>query len=203
LIGAVNTIVRRGERLIGHNTDAGGFLRAFREGTGGRVRGERFLVLGAGGAARAVVNALAMAGARGIAIVNRSADRALELVRRGRRAFPDVEWSAPGVRSLPSAREVYAVIQCTSLGLRPGDPSPLPREWLEPRLIVYDLIYHTPTALLRDAQRLGARHAGGLGMLLHQGALAFTLWTGRQAPVAVMKRALRRQDWGSPARRRE
>lgn len=194
LIGAVNTIVRRGERLIGHNTDAGGFLRAFREGTGGRVRGERFLVLGAGGAARAVVNALAMAGARGIAIVNRSGDRALELIRRGRRAFPDVEWSAPGVRSLPSAREVYAVIQCTSLGLRPGDPSPLPREWLEPRLIIYDLIYHAPTALLRDAQRLGARHAGGLGMLLHQGALAFTLWTGRQAPVAVMKRALRRQD---------
>lgn len=193
LIGAVNTIVRRGQRLIGHNTDAGGFLRAFREDTGGRVRGERFLVLGAGGAARAVAIALAMAGARGIAIVNRSGDRALELVRRGRRAFPDMEWSAPGVRSLPTARDVYAVIQCTSLGLRPGDPSPLPREWLEPRLIVYDLIYHAPTALLRDAQGLGARHAGGLGMLLHQGALAFTLWTGRRAPVAVMKRALRRQ----------
>jgi shikimate dehydrogenase len=194
LIGAVNTIVRRGERLIGHNTDAGGFLRAFREDTGGRVRDERFLVLGAGGAARAVVIALAMAGARSIAIVNRSVDRALGLIRRGRRAFPDVEWSAPGVRSLPSARDVDAVIQCTSLGLRPGDPSPLPREWLEPRLIVYDLIYNVPTALLRDAQRLGARHAGGQGMLLHQGALAFTLWTGRQAPVAVMKGALRRQE---------
>jgi shikimate dehydrogenase len=184
LIGAVNTIVRRGERLIGHNTDAGGFLRAFREDTGGH-----FLVLGAGGAARAVVVALAMAGARSIAVVNRSAGRALDLIRRGRRAFPGVEWSAPTVRALPSAREVRAVIQCTSVGLHPGDPSPLPREWLEPWLIVYDLVYNIPTALLRDAKRVGARHAGGLGMLLHQGALAFTLWTARKAPIAVMRRA--------------
>jgi shikimate dehydrogenase len=191
LTGAVNTIVRRGERLIGHNTDAGGFLRAFREDTGGVVRGGTFLVLGAGGAARAVVVALAMAGARNIAVVNRTAGRALGLIRRGRRAFPEVEWSAPPVRSLPSAREVRAVIQCTSVGLHPGDPSPLPRHWLDPRLIVYDLIYNAPTALLRDAKSVGARHAGGLGMLLHQGALAFTLWTGRKAPIAVMRRALR------------
>jgi shikimate dehydrogenase len=61
---------------------------------------------------------------------------------------------------------------------------------LEPRLVVYDLIYHTPTALLRDAEAVGARCAGGLGMLLHQGAMAFALWTGRKAPVAVMQRAL-------------
>ncbi len=194
LIGAVNTIVRRGERLIGHNTDAGGFLRAFREDTGGQVRGGNFLVLGAGGAARAVAVALAMAGARGIAVVNRSQDRALGLVRRGQREFPEVEWSAPAVRSLPSARGVRAVIQCTSLGLRPGDPSPLPRAWLDSRLIVYDLIYNAPTALLRDAKTVGARHAGGLGMLLHQGALAFTLWTGRRAPIAVMRRTLRVED---------
>jgi shikimate dehydrogenase len=190
LIGAVNTIVRRGERLIGYNTDAGGFLRAFREDTGVRVRGGDFLVLGAGGAARAVVVALAMAGARGIAVVNRSAGRARGLIRRLRPAFPGVEWSTPPPRSLPSARGVRGVIQCTSIGMRPGDPSPVPREWLEPRLVVYDLIYHAPTTLLRDAESVGARCAGGLGMLLHQGAMAFALWTGRKAPIAVMRRAL-------------
>jgi shikimate dehydrogenase len=190
LIGAVNTIVRRGERLIGYNTDAGGFLRALRDDTGVRVRGGRFVVLGAGGAARAVSVALAMAGARGIAVVNRSGWRARGLIRRLRSAFPAVEWSAPPPRSLPSARGLRGLIQCTSVGLRPGDPSPVPREWLEPRLVVYDLIYHTPTALLRDAEAVGARCAGGLGMLLHQGAMAFALWTGRKAPVAVMQRAL-------------
>lgn len=190
LIGAVNTIVRRGERLIGYNTDAGGFLRAFREDTGVTARGGNFLVLGAGGAARAVVVALALAGARSIAVVNRSAGRAQGLIRRVRSAFPDVQWSAPPAGSLPAARGVRAVIQCTSVGMRPGDPSPLPREWLEPRLVVYDLIYHAPTALLRDAKRVGARHAGGLGMLLHQGAMAFALWTGRRAPIDVMRRAL-------------
>lgn len=190
LIGAVNTIVRRGERLIGYNTDAGGFLHAFREDTGARVRGGRFLVLGAGGAARAVIVALAMAGARGIAVANRSPRRAREVIRRLRPAFPAVEWSTPSLRSLPSARGVRGVIQCTSVGMRPGDPSPVPRDWLEPHLVVYDLIYHAPTILLRDAESVGARCAGGLGMLLHQGAMAFTLWTRRKAPLAVMRRAL-------------
>lgn len=190
LIGAVNTIVRRGERLIGHNTDAAGFLRAFREDTEVLVRGGHFVVLGAGGAARAVVVALAMAGARGIAVVNRSARRARGLIRRLGPSFPTVEWSTPGPRSLPPSRSVRGLIQCTSVGMRPGDPSPVPRQWLDARLAVYDLIYHRPTALLRDAKFVGARCAGGLGMLLHQGALSFRLWTGRNAPVEVMRRAL-------------
>ncbi len=190
LIGAVNTIVRRGDRLLGYNTDAGGFLRAFREDTGVSVRGGDFLVVGAGGAARAVVVALAMAGARRIAVMNRSPERARGLIRRVRSAFPGVAWSALSPGSPPEPGGVRAVIQCTSVGMRPGDPSPLPREWLAPRPAVYDLIYHAPTALLRDAQRAGARYAGGLGMLLHQGAMAFALWTGRRAPIDVMRRAL-------------
>jgi shikimate dehydrogenase len=189
-IGAVNTIVRRGDRLIGYNTDAKGFLRAFREDTGVTVRGGTFLVLGAGGAARAVVVALAMAGARSVMVMNRSAGRARGLIRRVGRAFPGTWLTALSARSLPEAREFRGVIQCTSVGMRPGDPSPLPRAWLDPRLVVYDLIYHAPTALLRDAKGVGARHAGGLGMLLHQGAMAFTLWTGRRAPLDVMRRAL-------------
>lgn len=194
LIGAVNTLVRRGGRLIGHNTDAGGFLRAFREDTKVAVRGGRFLVLGAGGAARAVAAALALAGAHAVVVANRTPGRAAALVRRFRRTLPRVRWAVASLDAPPPAAQFRAVVQCTSLGLRPTDPSPLPAGWLEPGVAVYDLIYHAPTRLLREAEAVGAICAGGLGMLLHQGALAFTLWTGRRAPIEVMRRALLGQD---------
>jgi shikimate dehydrogenase len=115
------------------------------------------------------------------------------MVRRFQRLFPDVQWTVMTPASLPDPAGIRAVIQCTSVGLRPDDPSPLPRGWLTPRVAVYDLVYHAPTALLREADKVGARSAGGLGMLLHQGALAFTLWTGRRAPVEVMRSALRKE----------
>jgi shikimate dehydrogenase len=194
VIGAVNTIVRRGVRLIGHNTDAQGFLRAFREDTGVTVRGGRFLVVGAGGAARAVVAALAMSGARSVTVANRSTARARGMIARFRRLFPGVQWAVTSLGAPPAAVGIRAVIQCTSVGMRPDDPSPLPRGWLSPAVAVYDLVYNAPTALLREADAVGARCAGGLGMLLHQGALAFALWTGRRAPLDVMRRALVPED---------
>ena len=190
IIGAVNTIVCRDGRLIGHNTDARGFLRSLREDTGVTVKGGRFLVVGAGGAARAVAVGLAMSGARAVVVANRSVSRAHGMVRRLRRLFPAVEWMGRPLEALPSARTMRAVIQCTSVGMRSDDPSPVPLHWLEPQVAVYDLIYHARTALVREAQAIGAPCAGGLGMLLHQGALAFTLWTGRRPPVEVMRRAL-------------
>lgn len=190
IIGAVNTIVRRNGRLIGHNTDAGGFLRSLREDTGVTVKGGRFLVVGAGGAARAVAAGLAVSGARGVVIVNRSVHRARGMVRKLRRLFPAVEWMGRPLDELPDARTVRAVIQCTSVGMRPDDPSPIPVQWLDPRVAVYDLIYHTRTALVRKAHAVGAPCAGGLGMLVHQGARAFALWTGRRPPIEVMRRAL-------------
>ncbi|MFZ5864119.1 MAG: shikimate dehydrogenase [Nitrospirota bacterium] len=190
IIGAVNTIVCRDGRLIGQNTDARGFLRSLREDTGVTVRGGRFLVVGAGGAARAVAAGLAMSGARAVVVANRSTSRAQGLVRRFRRLFPGVEWVGRSLEALPPARTLRAVIQCTSVGMRPEDGSPVPIHWLEPRVAVYDLIYHTPTALLRRARALGSACAGGVGMLLHQGALAFTVWTGRRPPIQVMRRAL-------------
>jgi len=82
------------------------------------------------------------------------------------------------------------VIQATSVGMAPGDPSPLPATWLGGSVAVYDLVYGAPTALLRAARARRVPHAGGLGMLVHQGALAFTIWTGRRAPVDVMRAAL-------------
>ncbi|MBI3608674.1 MAG: shikimate dehydrogenase [Nitrospirae bacterium] len=191
LIGAVNTIHLYEGRLVGYNTDARGFLRAFREDTGVSVRGGRFLVLGAGGAARAVVVALALGGARAVTIANRSVPKARQLVRRFRRLFPSLDWSVvTSFRALPPSRTFRGVVQATSVGMRSDDPSPLPVEWLNRSLVVYDLVYSGPTMLLKAAEDVGARHAGGLGMLVHQGALAFTIWTARRAPVDVMRRAL-------------
>jgi shikimate dehydrogenase len=190
MIGAVNTIVSRNGRLLGHNTDAQGFLRSLREDTGVTAKGGRFLIVGAGGAARAVAAGLAMSGARGVVVVNRSVQRALGMARRFRRLFPAVEWIGRPLEELPAARTIRAVIQCTSVGMRPEDPSPVPVQWLEPRVAVYDLIYHTRTALVREARAVGAPCAGGVGMLVHQGAQAFALWTGRRPPIDVMRRAL-------------
>jgi shikimate dehydrogenase len=190
MIGAVNTIVCRNGRLIGHNTDAQGFLRSLREDTGVTPKGGRFLIVGAGGAARAVAAGLAMSGARGVVVVNRSVQRALGMVRRFRRLFPAVEWIGRPLGELPPARITRAVIQCTSVGMRPEDHSPVPVQWLDPRVAVYDLIYHTRTALVREARAVGAPCADGIGMLVHQGAQAFSLWTGRRPPIDVMRRAL-------------
>jgi len=191
LIGAVNTIRQRKGRLVGYNTDARGFLRAFQEDTGVSVRGGRFLVLGAGGAARAVIVALALGGARAVTIANRSVPKARHLVGRFRRMFSSLDWSvATSTQALPPSRLFRGVIQATPVGMKIADPSPLPVEWLHRSLAVYDLVYPGPTALLRAAEEVGARHAAGLGMLVHQGALAFTIWTGRRAPIDVMRRAL-------------
>lgn len=191
LIGAVNTIHQREGRLVGHNTDARGFLRAFQEDTNVSVRGGQFLVLGAGGAARAVMVALALGGARAVTIANRSVPKARHLARRLRRLFSSLDWSVvTSTSGLPPSRFFRGVIQTTPVGMKVNDPSPLPLEWLNRSLAVYDLVYPGPTALLRAAEEVGARHAGGLGMLVHQGALAFSIWTGRRAPIDVMRRAL-------------
>ncbi|MEO5656791.1 MAG: shikimate dehydrogenase, partial [Nitrospiria bacterium] len=141
LIGAVNTIHHDRGRLVGHNTDARGFLRAFREDTEVSVRGGRFLVLGAGGAARAVVMALALGGAKGVTVANRSSSHAQRLLKSCRRAFPAMEWSASEWTALPPSRSFTGLIHATPLGMKGGDPCPISPEWIHPSLAVYDLVY--------------------------------------------------------------
>lgn len=188
-IGAVNTIVKRAGRLIGHNTDAPGFRAALAE-EGIDPAGLSVLVLGAGGAARAVVAALAglAAPVRRLTIANRSVERAERLV---------AELVAPGVAAeiVPLAPRLVAerlaacdlLVNTTSVGLE-RDETPLPDVPFPSRLVVYDLIYNPlQTRLLRDAAAAGARAINGLGMLVHQAALAFELWTGRRPPIEVMR----------------
>jgi shikimate dehydrogenase len=182
-IGAVNTILIQKGKLVGHNTDGDGFLAALREG-GFEPADRQALVLGAGGAARAVVHALGKSGCA-VTIHNRTAQRAEKLAH-------DMQVSVAADLSGLDLDRFDLLVNSTSVGMWPGiDASPWPESLpLPPHWTVYDLVYNpAETQLLIQAEALGARPIGGLGMLVHQGALAFELWTGRPAPVDVMRAA--------------
>lgn len=194
-IGAVNTLVRRGRRFIGHNTDVEGFRRTLRDELKLRLQGARVLVLGAGGAARAVVWALTQDAPQAIIVANRTPARARQLVRWIRRYTS----TSTTVEAMPRERRRMAavmpsldlLINATSLGLRPADPLPVDPAALHKSLAVVDLVYRAPTtALVRAARRRGALAVDGLPMLVYQGAESFRLWWNRPAPVAVMRRAV-------------
>ncbi|WP_334111032.1 shikimate dehydrogenase [Thermodesulfitimonas autotrophica] len=195
LIGAVNTVVNRGGALVGYNTDATGFLRALQE-AGFNPAGRPAVVIGAGGAARAVVVALARAGVRKITIFNRTLGRAAalaELVRAKGVAAAALPWADLAGAGKKVVAQAALVVQTTSVGMHPQEEEapPVPPEALEPGQLVVDLIYSPPeTRLLRLARAAGATTQNGMAMLLHQGAAAFELWTGREAPVGVMRAAL-------------
>ena len=194
-IGAVNTVVNRRGRLIGHNTDGRGFLLALRAAWGISMRGRGVCLLGAGGAARAVAVALVRAGVTRLIIANRDVGRARRLARavRGRGARASAR-----ARAIPlsdgalqrATAECDCLVNATAVGLHPRDPRLIGPEVVARFPYVCDLIYQPAvTPLLRDAKVAGCRTMNGLGMLVHQGALSFQLWTGRKAPIAVMMRA--------------
>lgn len=193
-VGAVNTIVREAERLTGHTTDGAGLLADLAEALAFRPREARIVIVGAGGAARSAAFALAAAGARCLAILNRSDDRARALAADVGRATSAVEAVAYPLRRFPADQILGSadlVLNATSVGLHAGDPSPLDLAPCRPSTAVYDLVYNpSETGFLREARARGLRAANGLGMLVHQGAAAFALWTGRPAPMGVMRRAL-------------
>lgn len=196
LIGAVNTIVCRDGRLTGHNTDGQGFLRhLYAEGID--PAGQNAVILGAGGAARAVAAALAGAGVRTLVVAGRTPERAEAVAGLARRAASaaGMEVEAAPV-ALPSREaelalaDAHLVVNCTPVGMAPATgESPLPDGLggLRPGTVVYDTVYRPPqTRLLRDARARALVTIGGLGMLVHQGALAWELWFGRPGPVPVM-----------------
>jgi shikimate dehydrogenase len=193
-IGAVNTVVRRGGRLRGENTDASGFLRAVSR-LGFRARAKRAVLLGAGGSARAVAWALGGAGIARLTILNRSPQRAVTLAARIRRgcATSVVAASLDAKGSPDFLEDADIVVNCTSLGLD-GRTAPSVEIAATPRdCLFYDLVYRSePTPLVRVARRGGRRAEDGLSMLVEQAAVAFRIWTGRAAPVATMRRALAR-----------
>jgi len=191
LIGAVNTIQVKDGKLIGHNTDGRGFIRSLREDAGFKPRGKSVVLIGSGGAARAVGFSLALAKTSSIACFDIDAAKAAALCREiaqktGVRTSPLVPADVPS-----AAMNAACLINATPLGLKKGDPLPLAKSLILKHHLVCDLVYNPPeTPLLKAAKARGARRLSGIGMLLYQGVIAFELWTGSKAPIAVMKRAL-------------
>lgn len=193
-VGAVNTIVRDGRRLVGHNTDIGGFLDALRIEGRFDVSGARVCILGAGGAARAVVFALLQNGAASIALHNRTTERSVALAAE--LGGEDSRLSAVEGSAGNAVRGSDLIVNCTSLGMAGGPgagASPLAASDLSSDVFVCDIVANPEiTPLLALARERGCRTLGGLPMLVRQGAASFTLWTGKDAPVDVMFEAARR-----------
>ena len=191
LMGAVNCVVRRGDRLIGENTDGLGFVQSLRTLTD--PKGKRVLMLGAGGAARAIGVELALAGASHITLVNRSAERGnalATLLRDKAKIACDLVLGTADAK-IPEGTDV--VINATSIGLYPDVNARLPLDTagLKPGMVVADVIPNPPaTRLVREARAKGCKVIDGLGMLVNQGVIGIRHWSGIDPDPAVMRKAL-------------
>ncbi len=193
MIGAVNTLKLEGNRLIGYNTDGIGFTNSLKE-AGYPVAKHSLLILGSGGAAKAVAFQSAAEGVKEIIIANRTVSKALSLKNQMKEYFPLLKIDVTGLSydELKVVTDmVDSVVNTTSVGLDKGDASPIPGEFLHKGLFVCDLIYNpSETKLLKYAKEAGCRYVNGLGMLIHQGAASFRIWTGIEPPVEVMRQAV-------------
>ncbi len=192
-IGVVNTVVVEGDKIAGYNTDGPGLVRAVRAELGADLRDLRVMILGAGGGAgRAIAMQCAFEKCPRIVLINRTLEKLGPLVRELEAFFPADCIAMDEFNALEAhLSQIDLIINCTSLGMKPGEASPIPAELLSARHLIYDTIYtaaRTPLLLAGDA--VGARGANGLTMLLHQGALAFEIWFQRAAPIDVMRQAL-------------
>ncbi|MGY3751024.1 shikimate dehydrogenase [Vagococcus acidifermentans] len=201
LIGAVNTIVNQNGRLTGYNTDGEGFVNSLKEARI-NVTGKRVTVLGAGGAAKAIISQLALTGVEAVDVFKRMDDKFFEI----QKGFDTLsEYTGVPVRLHDFYRtdemsaaiaESHLLVNATQVGMYPETGAcPLAdAEVLHPDLAVADLIYHPQeTQLLQLASARGCRTVNGIGMLIHQAAVAFELWTGRKMPVDSVKQVILKQ----------
>lgn len=193
LIGAVNTLIFKDGAIIGENTDAPGFLQAMQEDGLDVPQGGSAVVIGAGGSARAIVVALALAGVRTICITNRTVSRAVALATDlSEKTGISIYGIGLDDSKLPHAvRTSQLIVNTASTSMDVSHPLLIDPEWLEPQSVVYDIVYTPPeTRLLQAAAQKDCHTVGGLGMLVHQGAIAFEKWTGVNPPVEIMRQAL-------------
>jgi shikimate dehydrogenase len=200
--GAANTIHIRNRKLIGSNTDGEGFLRAIRAEFLMDLRDLRVMLLGAGGGTgRAIAWQCALQNCERLVLINRTPAKAKTLIERlqpffaGPRVlgpvarFEAVGWNETAIRA--QLADIDLIVNATPLGMSPSDPAPIPERLLAPHHMVFDCVYGPyKSALLRAADEAGARGANGLSMLLYQGALSFSTWFNREAPIDVMRAAL-------------
>jgi len=185
-IGAVNTILNNEGFLKGFNTDVDGFILSLKE-EGVSIKDNNFLVLGAGGAAKAVIYGILKEGGR-VYIYNRTIIKAQAIKEKfSNSGFIEV------LNAINSSitEKMHAIVNATSLGLKKDDPMPLNPELLKPEHVYCDIVY-PETPLMKEAEKIGCKVIGGTGMLLWQAAFAFQIWTGVDAPVEPMKKILNR-----------
>jgi shikimate dehydrogenase len=189
LIGAVNTINVKKGKLTGYNTDGRGFLRSLKDDLDITPNGKNVFIVGAGGAARAVVCVLLLNGAASVTIVDRIKEKAVELVNSypARISVKSIDYKQDWA---PHIKNADLLINASPVGMKDSDPSPVNINLLHRDLSVFDLIYNKHTRLVKAAKAKGLRACGGFGMLLYQGVFAFEIWTGKKAPVAIMRNAL-------------
>jgi shikimate dehydrogenase len=196
LIGAVNTVRKEDNKLIGENTDGKGFLASIRKDAKLEPAGKNYLVIGAGGAARAITVELALAGAKKITVTNRTASKGEDLVKHLNTHTDTQAEFLPWEDSLTIPGSTDVLINATSIGLYPAieEKPDLDYNSIKKNMVVCDVIPNPPsTAFLKEATQRGAQTLDGLGMLVYQGAIGFKMWTGLDAPVAVMKEALSKE----------
>lgn len=195
-LGATNVLACKGGRLLGYNTDVPGFLRALEEDGRLDPAGKRVLLLGAGGAARAIALGLTRQRVGLLTIANRTPERARAVARLAEGRVPVAEVSLEGRPFREAAASADLIVNSTTLGMAggPGEgQSPLTADLIPRSALVYDIVYNPPeTPLLREARRAGARTLSGLAMLVYLGAEAFEIWTELPAPVEVMMAAAHR-----------
>jgi shikimate dehydrogenase len=199
ILGAVNTVEFSDNGLVGHNTDGYGCLKALEEAFGKTAQGDSVFVLGCGGAGRAVALMAALDGAKAITLADVDAGRIANLTAEIHRRVPDVEifHALEKAEQIQHCNKSDLVIQASPIGMKKDDPSLMPPKAFHGGQRVFDLIYMYPeTALLTVARGEGAQIANGLGMLLHQGAKAFEIWTGIQPDVGAMRSALEAAVYG-------
>jgi shikimate dehydrogenase len=200
-LGAVNTVrfLPDGE-LMGYNTDGDGFIQAIDEAFHTAVSGLSVFVLGCGGAGRAVAITCAMHGAKRLMVSNRTSKRAIQLARELTNIRPEID-----VQIVPADADSWKqacstaelIVQSTSLGMKSDDRSLLGPNAFQKGQMLFDLVYMYPeTALMKAARQGGAQTANGLCMLLYQGAKAFSIWTGREADLKAMRKALQTEVYG-------
>ena len=200
-LGAVNTVVMDNGKLRGFNTDGYGFVKAIKEDFNMSLKAKRVLVLGAGGAGRAIAIKCALEGASKVIVANRTLNRIEPIARELATTKTEVQTLALTAKEIARViGDVDLVVNATSVGLHEGESLGLNPGMFSSKLTVSDMIYRpAETELMKLAGEAGAKVSNGLSMLLHQGAKSFEIWTKRKAPLAVMRRALRAAVYGEPS----
>lgn len=195
LVGAVNTVSNVDRRLIGFNTDVGGLLRALKADLDYTPEGTKVFLVGAGGAARAVIVGLGRNYVSEVVVANRTLSKAEDLVKEFKDHFPKIDFKAVMLSDEERIKKNITgsdiLINASSAGMKRKNPLELPLYLLPKHAGIYDLVYDpTDTPLVKDAKKLGLKAFSGHSMLLYQGVEAFEIWTGLTAPVETMKKAL-------------